>query len=126
MHIVRRTVEPLKSGETAVEGRILMNRFETKLWRAWLWLTEVWDEQVLYRIGWLRCRTLDQHNRSCRGLPGHIPTKHRDPRVNEIDQRLAEIAKERATAPMPDRTRAEWDDLNAERDERALRPGPSS
>ncbi|WFE45313.1 phage major capsid protein [Verrucosispora sp. WMMD1129] len=43
----------------------------------------------------------------------------REARIKEIDQRLAEIDEEYANELMPESTRQEWNDLNAERDEHA-------
>ncbi|MGV2384147.1 MAG UNVERIFIED_CONTAM: hypothetical protein LOD86_02575, partial [Thermobifida fusca] len=43
----------------------------------------------------------------------------REARIAEIDQRLAELEEEWADRPMDDQARAEWNELNAERDMQA-------
>jgi hypothetical protein len=59
------------TGESAIEMRILFNRFETKLIGAALWVLNTWVERVMYPILRQRCRWLGKHGAACRGRTGH-------------------------------------------------------
>lgn len=56
---------------TAIEGRIVLNRFEVWALTAILWARVQWFEQVTYRLGRLLCRLLQRHNITCRGRADH-------------------------------------------------------
>lgn len=56
---------------TAIEGRIVLNRFEAWLLVAYLWVLD----EVTYRLGRLACRLLRWHNVSCRGRSDHDGTE---------------------------------------------------
>lgn len=56
---------------TAVEVRVVLNRFEAKVLHAALAVREWWFETVTYRLGRLLCRRLRRHNLTCRGRQDH-------------------------------------------------------
>jgi hypothetical protein len=58
-------------GMSVVEGRVLLNRFETALIAAALWARNAWFEAVTYRTGRALCRLARRHNVSCRGRRDH-------------------------------------------------------
>lgn len=60
---------------TAIEGRIVLNRFEVALLDAVLWVRNQWFEQVTYRLGRLLCRAFGWHNVTCRGRVDHDGTE---------------------------------------------------
>lgn len=68
---------PYDTGETTIEVRILLNRLESALLRALLWLRFAWYEHVIWRACWLGCRLVHHHGIACRGRrdhwPGHYP-----------------------------------------------------
>lgn len=60
---------------TAIEGRILLNRFEASVLDVALAVRDQWHEQVTYRLGRLACRVLRRHNVTCRGRVDHDGTE---------------------------------------------------
>lgn len=57
--------------ETAIEGRLLLNRFEAKLLDGALWVRNWWFETTITAVGRFLCRHLRRHNVTCRGRNDH-------------------------------------------------------
>lgn len=77
--------EPVRTGYSSLECRVLFNPVETKLISAALWLYGyVWAEKVVDPILLLGCRWFGRHSRAClgRGLRCHHP-EDRDRRHGE-------------------------------------------
>jgi hypothetical protein len=63
--------EPVRTGYSSIESRILFNPFETKLIDAVLWVRNWWFETVICALGRFLCRYFRRHNVTCRGRRDH-------------------------------------------------------
>lgn len=57
--------------ETAIEGRLVLNRIEAKALDVALWVRNWWFENVICALGRLLCRGFRRHNVTCRGRQDH-------------------------------------------------------
>ncbi|WP_433078891.1 hypothetical protein ACQP1P_38630 [Dactylosporangium sp. CA-052675] len=72
-----------RSGETAYELRIWLNRFDVKVLGAYHWLGYVWYERgPVFWYARFACRVLRRHNVFCRG---RSDARHFRPGVGLVD-----------------------------------------
>lgn len=55
----------------AIEGRLVLNRVDTKLLGVALRVREQWHEQVIWAVARARCRLFGTHGVTCQGRADH-------------------------------------------------------
>lgn len=75
MRLARNLIDRTEYGPgevtTAVEVRVVLNRFETWVLDSACSVRNWWSEQVIWRLGRLNCRLFRRHNLTCRGRRDH-------------------------------------------------------